>query len=165
MTCFLGVPKKVANKCNAYGWDVFLTLRDKVLKTLLFGIWTKGLLFFPPDVTPWRSAEKSTCTFRRLMNCTHSTQVVRKGSKQTAHLPNPDSIVCISGRSSEGLDTIDGLFKCSFRINLAACSCEGNNVISCQYPPVQFLLFPHSCFTLNRDYYHLSLLIRFIMSH
>lgn len=73
-----------------------------------------------------------TCTFRRLMNCTHSSQVVRNGSKHTAHLPNRESIVCISRRSSKAVDSTDDLFKCSFRMNLAACSWAENNVISCQ---------------------------------
>lgn len=74
----------------------------------------------------WR-VDKSMCTFRRLMNCTHSTQEVRKGSKHTAHLPNRESIVCISGRSKEALDTMGDIFNCSFRMNLAACSCAENS--------------------------------------
>lgn len=71
-------------------------------------------------------------TFRRLMNRTHSTQVVRNGSKHTAQLPNRDSILCISGESRDALDATDDLFNCFFRMNLAACSCAENKVISCQ---------------------------------
>lgn len=93
---------------------------------------------------------KGMRTFRRLMNRTHSTQVVRNGSKHTAQLPNRDSILCISGESRDAPDATDGFF----RMNLAACSCAENKLISCQSTHLlQFeiwLLPPVSSYSFQR---------------
>lgn len=132
---FIFYPKckpQMNHVCNIWHYSICFSISIHMGEEISFSYYIIKSLYILLSMISPSSADKSICTFLRLMNRTHSTQVVRKGSKHTAHLPHWDSIVCISGGRSEAIDIIDGLFKCSFRMNLAACSCAENNIISCQ---------------------------------
>lgn len=69
-------------------------------------------------------------TFLVLMNCTHSSQVVRKGCEHRAHWPQWDSMSCSSGYAGRALDTTDNSLVLCWRISLAESSWTHSTTIS-----------------------------------